>query len=174
MAGWTMRRAPSARRRASGLAGVLAGALVAALPVHAHADRSATIGTPLDLDVNVLFSDADIDSSGANSALRTYAANGGARVYLGDTASFRLGADYTRVHFGQTSHVESILATMDLEILLPTERNVVIGGGFIVGDRTESSLAFQTFGRLVFGISLNATVSFTGAETLAELRRNFF
>ena len=48
------------------------------------------------------------------------------------------------------------------------------GGGFIIGDRTESFIDFQQFGRTVFGISLNATISFTGAESLAELRRNFF
>ncbi|MEM9174968.1 MAG: hypothetical protein AAGC67_07015 [Myxococcota bacterium] len=131
-------------------------------------------GLPVDLDVNLAFSDADIDSGGANSANRTYAANGGARVYFNDHTSFRLGADYSRTNLGQTDYVENILATMDLEILLPTERNVVIGGGFIVGDRTESFIEFQQYGRLVFGISLNATISFTGAESLAELRRNFF
>ena len=48
------------------------------------------------------------------------------------------------------------------------------GGGFVVGKRNESFIEFQNYGRLVFGITLNATVSFTGAESLAELRRNFF
>lgn len=131
-------------------------------------------GTPIDLDVSVAFSDADIDSSGANSAMRTYAANGGVRGYFTDHAAVRLGADYSRTNMGQTDYVENILATLDFEVLLPTERNIVIGGGFIIGDRTESFIDFQQYGRTVFGISLNATISFTGAESLAELRRNFF
>lgn len=131
-------------------------------------------GTPVDLDLTLAFSDADIDSSGANSAIRTYSANGGVRAYFNDHAAVRLGGVWSRTNLGATDHVENKLATLDLEVLLPTERNVILGGGFIVGDRTEAFSAFQNYGRLVFGISLNATVSFTGAESLAELRRNFF
>lgn len=131
-------------------------------------------GTPFDLDVTLAFSDADIDSSGANSADRTYSANGGVRAYLNDRTAVRLGGVWSRTNLGQTDHVEDKLATIDLEVLLPTARNVVLGGGFIVGDRTEAFSAFQNYGRMVFGITLSATVSFTGAETLAELRRNFF
>ncbi len=132
-------------------------------------------GTPIvDLDLTLAFSDADIDSSGANSANRTYSANGGVRAYFNDHAAVRLGGVWSRTNLGSTDHVENKLATIDLEVLLPTQKNVILGGGFIVGDRTEAFSAFQNYGRLVFGITLNATVSFTGAESLAELRRNFF
>ncbi|MCR9092798.1 MAG: hypothetical protein NXI30_01150 [bacterium] len=131
-------------------------------------------GLPVDLDVTVSFSDADIDSSGANSANRTYSADGGVRAYLNDNAAVRLGGLWSRTNLGPTDHVEDRFATIDVEVLLPTERNVILGGGFIVGDRNESFIEFQKYGRFVFGITLNATVSFTGAESLAELRRNFF
>ena len=47
-------------------------------------------------------------------------------------------------------------------------------GGFTVCDRTEACGAFQCYGRMIFGITLKATVSFTGAETTVALRRNFF
>lgn len=61
-----------------------------------------------------------------------------------------------------------------LGTLFDLDVTLVLGGGFIVGDRTEAFSAFHNYGRMVFGITLNATVSFTGAETLAELRRDFF
>ncbi len=131
-------------------------------------------GFPVDLDVTLAFSDADIDSSGANSANRTYSANGGVRAYLNDNASFRAGWIWSRTNLGTTDHVEDRFATLDVEVLLPTDRNVILGGGLVLGNREESFIEFQKYGRFVFGITLNATVSFTGAESLAELRRNFF
>ena len=131
-------------------------------------------GLPLDLDLNLAFSDADIDSGGADSAIRTYSADGGVRAYLNDHAAVRLGGIWSRTNLGATDHVEDRFATIDLEVLLPTDRNVILGGGFIVGKRNESFIEFQNYGRFVFGITPNATVSFTGAESLAELRRNFF
>ena len=131
-------------------------------------------GLSVDLDAATAFSDANIDDNGALSAERTYSAVGGIRTYFNDHASVRLGGLWSRTNFGTTEFVEDRLATIDVEALLPTSTNVILGGGMVIGKRDTGSPGFQNFGRLVYGINLQATVSFAGAESLLELRRNFF
>lgn len=131
-------------------------------------------GTPIDIDIRMSFSDSNIDDNGSFSADRTYSTIGGVTAYFHPRAAVRLGAVYARRNLGTNEFLETRAATIDLDVLLPTERNVILGGGFIVGKREEAPAGFQNFGRMIFGIRLEATVSFTGAESLVELRRTLF
>lgn len=132
------------------------------------------LGKSVDLDLSATFSDSDIDDEGAFSAERNYATRGGVKVYLNDRVSLRAGGVWSRTNFGNQNYLESRLAELDLEILLPTRPNVTLGGGFVVG-KTEDGVVFATDnGRDVFGISLAATISFPGADSLIELNRNYY
>jgi len=130
--------------------------------------------TPIDLDVRAVFSDSNIDDSGLNSADRTYGAIGGVTAYLNDHAAVRAGGIYDRRNLGRSESIETRAATIDLDLLVPTARNVILGAGVIVGKREEKIAGVQRYGRLLFGLRFEATISFTSAESLLELNRNLF
>ena len=131
---------------------------------------------PVDLDfvTSVLDSELDPDRNGSYRPGRTYAAAGGATVYLSDNFSAGLGGSWTRENAGNGEHHIVTSADIDAEVLLPFSPAVTLGAGLSFGEQEFSLSNFSTYGVSFWSIGVSVGVSFPGANSLVELNRFFY